>query len=126
MKPRRVLGFDVGVPGALCVLSPNGSFGSVIYHRRLPKGLNLAQLREIVGHVMDAFEVDLAAGERPFVGGWPRVTASQRAKFSVIETLCQARCCRYITLGTTSLPIGPRLLGLYCKACAVTVQAERG
>jgi Holliday junction resolvasome RuvABC endonuclease subunit len=99
MKPRRVMGLDLGGPGAAVVLTPNGSLGSVLHYRRLPKGLNLAQLREIVGDVMEAFEVDLVVTERPFIGGYHRVTASQREKFSVVKTLCQERGVQLVSYG---------------------------
>lgn len=91
MRAKRVLGIDLGGPGAAVVLTPNGSFGSVLHYHRLPKGLNLADLRAIVAEVMEAFEVDLCATERPGFWGDPRIGLAQREKQGVIRTLCEER-----------------------------------
>ena len=92
----RVLGIDLGAPGGLVVLTPNGGLGSVLHWQRLKRGLDLAGLRRVVEHVIETFEVGLVATERP--GFWkdPRIGMAQREKQGVIRTLCQEREIRLV------------------------------
>lgn len=94
-----VLGIDLGGPGGLVVLKPNGNLGAVLHWQQLPKGLDLAGLRERVARVLDTFDVQVIATERPFIGGYARTTASQREKFGVVKTLCQERKVKLVSYG---------------------------
>jgi Holliday junction resolvasome RuvABC endonuclease subunit len=89
----RVLGIDLGGPGGLAVIVPNGSLGSVLHWQRLGR-MDLAKFRRVVEHVIEVFEVGLVATERPFTGRGdkrPRVGLAQREKQGVVRTICQER-----------------------------------
>jgi len=92
----RILGIDLGAPGGLVVLTPNGRLGAVLHWQRLKPRLDLAGLRRVVEHVIETFDVQLVATERP--GFWkdPRIGMAQREKQGVIRTLCQERGIRLV------------------------------
>jgi crossover junction endodeoxyribonuclease RuvC len=100
---RRVLGIDLGAPGALVVLTPGGDFGAVLHWQRLRRGLDLAGLRAAIGHLVSVYAIELVATERPFIGGYARTTASQREKFSVVKTLCQERSVKLVSYGPSEI-----------------------
>ena len=81
------------------MLVPNGQMGAVLHCQRLKRGLDLAGLRALVGHVMETFNISLVATERPFIGGYARATASQREKHSVVKTLCQEQRIKLVSYG---------------------------
>jgi len=92
----RVCGIDLGSPGGLCVLTPNGSLGAVLHWQRIKKGADLAGLRRQIEHVIATFDVQLVATERP--GFWkdPRIGMAQREKQGVIRTICEEREIRLV------------------------------
>jgi len=98
----RILGLDLGDPGGAVVLTPNGQFGAVLHWQRLGN-MNLARLRRVVEHVIETFDVEVVATERPFIGGHARVTASQHKKASVVETICEERGVRYVAYAPASV-----------------------
>lgn len=91
-----VIGIDLGGPGGLSVLQPNGDMGKVLHWQQLPKGLTLAGLRERIARVLDTFDVQVIATERP--GAWAnkRIGMAQREKQSVVKTLCQEHHIRLV------------------------------
>jgi len=90
----RICGIDLGGPGGLVVLAPNGDLGSVLHWRRLAKGLDLKGLRAIVKRTLEEFEVGVVATERPWTGRWdprPSIGMGQREKAAIVKELCQER-----------------------------------
>jgi crossover junction endodeoxyribonuclease RuvC len=92
----RVLGLDLGRLGAATVIVPNARLGAVLHWRRL-KGLDADEWLDAVGHLIETFEVEVVACERPFVGGHARITASQRAKFTAVEIACKRAGVKLVT-----------------------------
>jgi len=93
-----VLGIDLGNPGGLAVLTPNAQLGSVLHWQRLGN-MNLARLRRVLGHVIETFDVQLIATEKPFAGRGdkrPKIGLAQREKQSVVKTLCQERKIKFV------------------------------
>jgi len=104
----RVCGIDLGGPGGICVLTPNGELGSVLHWQRLAKGLDLKGLRAIVARTLEQFEVGVVATERPFTGRWdprPSIGMGQREKAAIVKEVCQERRVLFVQYPPASIKV---------------------
>lgn len=93
----RVLGIDLGASdGGLVVLTQGGQLGAILHWQRTGR-MDLATYSDRVEHIIEAFNVEIIATERPFHGGaHPTAGLSQRERQGIVRRLCQQRKLRFV------------------------------
>lgn len=57
----------------------------------------------MVSHTIEVFEVGLVCCEMPFVGGFARITASQREKFTMVKLACKRHGVKLVTYAPSAI-----------------------
>jgi Holliday junction resolvasome RuvABC endonuclease subunit len=91
------MGIDLGsAAGGIAILTSGGQLGRVLAFRRIGR-MDLSEWNDLVERLIERFEIEVIATERPFFGGkYPGAGLSQRERQGIVRRLCQARGIRMV------------------------------